>query len=110
MRRNSLMNLTEERFHDEVMQSDLPVLIDFWAPLCGPCRTFGPMIEEMAERYRGRIKIGKMNIGDNFRISTSFGVKRIPTLILFKNGKAVDQINGAIPEGKLKELIEKSIE
>ena len=109
MEKESLFHVTDEKFDEEVIRSDLPVLVDFWAPWCGPCRTIAPVVEELAKEYSGRIKVGKMNVDENSQTPSSFGIRGIPTLILFKDGKAINQIVGAAPENKLKALIEESL-
>jgi len=109
MEKGTLFHVTDEKFNDEVLQSDLPVLVDFWAPWCGPCRSIAPAVEELAREYSGRIKVGKMNVDENPQTPSSFGIRGIPTLILFKGGKAVNQVVGAVPKNKLKALIEDSL-
>lgn len=109
MEKEVLFHVTDEKFNDEVLQSDLPVLVDFWAPWCGPCRSIAPAVEELAKEYSGRIKVGKMNVDENPQTPSSFGIRGIPTLILFKGGKAVNQVVGAVPKNKLKALIEDSL-
>jgi thioredoxin 1 len=110
MRQEELISITDENFGDEVLQSDLPVLVDFWAPWCSPCRTIGPAVEEIARKYGGRIKVGKVNVAENLQVSSTFGVRSLPTLILFKDGKAANKVAGAPPEIKLKAIIEESIQ
>jgi thioredoxin 1 len=109
MEKETLFHVTDEKFNDEVLQSDLPVLVDFWAPWCGPCRSIAPAVEELAKEYSGRIKVGKMNVDENSQTPSSFGIRGIPTLILFKGGKAVDKVVGAVPKNKLKAMIEESL-
>ena len=109
MEKGDIFYVSDEKFNEEVLQSDLPVLVDFWAPWCGPCRTIAPVVEELAKEYSGKIKVGKMNVDENSQTPSSFGIKGIPTLILFKGGKAVNQIVGAVPKDKLKALIEESL-
>jgi len=109
MEKEDLHHITDGNFDEEVLQSDLPVLVDFWAPWCGPCLSIAPAVEELAKEYSGRIKVGKINVDENPEIPSTFGIKGIPTLILFKSGKAVDQIVGAVPKNKLKALIEESL-
>jgi thioredoxin 1 len=109
MEKETLFHVTDGKFNEEVLQSDLPVLVDFWAPWCGPCLSIAPAVEELAKEYSGRIKVGKMNVDENPEIPSTFGIRGIPTLILFKGGKAVNQIVGAVPKNKLKALIEESL-
>jgi thioredoxin 1 len=109
MRQEKLISITDKNFGKEVIQSDLPVLVDFWAPWCSPCRTVGPVVKEAAKEYGGRIKVGKMNVAENLQVSSTFGIRSLPTLILFKDGKAVKKVAGALPEIRLKEMIEESI-
>ncbi len=109
MEKEGLYYFTDGKFNEEVLQSDLPVLVDFWAPWCGPCLSIGPIVEELAREYRGRIKVGKMNVDENPQTPSLYGIRGIPTLILFKDGKAVNQIIGAVPMAKLKSMIEESI-
>jgi len=109
MEKENLFHITDEKFDEEVIRSDLPVLVDFWAPWCGPCLSIAPAVEELAREYSGRIKVGKMNVDENPQTPSSFGIRGIPTLILFKGGKAVNQVVGAVPKNKLKALIEESL-
>ena len=109
MEKGDIFYVSDGKFSDEVLQSDLPVLVDFWAPWCGPCLSIAPAVEELAKEYSGRIKVGKMNVDENPEIPSTFGIRGIPTLILFKGGKAVNQIVGAVPRDRLKAMIEKSI-
>lgn len=109
MGKEDLFHVSDERFGEEVLQSELPVLVDFWAPWCSPCLMISPAVEELAKEYSGRIKVGKMNVDENPQTPSTFGIRGIPTLILFKGGKAVNQVVGAVPKNKLKALIEESI-
>ena len=110
MREEDLISITDKNYTEEVIQSDLPVLVDFWAPGCNPCRTVGFVVEEVAKDYRGRIKVEKTNVVENLQASSAFGIRSIPTLILFKDGKAVKKVVGAVPEVRLKAMIEESIQ
>ncbi|MFC1569601.1 thioredoxin [bacterium] len=101
--------LSDENFKEEVLESDVPVLVDFWATWCGPCRMVGPIIEEIAEEYAGKAKIGKVNTEDNANLAGEYGVISIPTMLIFKNGKPVDQIIGAVPKEAIKKKIDAAI-
>lgn len=100
------LEITDSNFDEVVLKSDKPVLVDFWAEWCGPCRMVGPIVEELAKDYDGRAVIGKVNVDNNPNISAQFGIRNIPTLLVFKGGKVVDKQVGAVPravlEGKLK--------
>jgi thioredoxin 1 len=95
-------------FDEQILKSEMPALVDFWAAWCGPCRQVGPVIEELAQEYAGRIKVAKLNVEENKETPTKYGVRGIPTLMLFKNGQVVDQIVGAVPKGRIKELLDKA--
>ena len=86
---NKTLVFTDENFEKEVLKSDLPVMVDFWAPWCGPCQMAGPVIEELAEEYEGKVKVGKLNVDDNQQVAMRYGIMSIPTVMLFKNGEEV---------------------
>jgi len=109
MEKEDLRHINDGNFNEEVLKSDLPVLLDFWAPWCGPCLSIAPAVEELAKEYSGRIKVGKMNVDENPQTPSAYGIRGIPTLILFKGGKAVNQVVGAVPKSQLKALIEESL-
>jgi len=109
MEKGDMFHVSDGKFEEEVLKSDLPVLVDFWAPWCRPCLAIAPAVEELAREYSGRIRVGKMNVDDNPQTPSTFGIRGIPTLILFKGGKVVNQVVGAVPKTRLKSVIEESI-
>ncbi len=92
---------TDSNFEESVLKSDKPVLVDFWAEWCGPCRMVGPIVEELAQDYDGRVVVGKMNVDENPEVPAQFGIRNIPTLLVFKNGEVVDKQVGAAPKPHL---------
>lgn len=100
---------TDGNFEAEVLKSDKPVLIDFWAPWCGPCKAIGTLVEELAGEYEGRLKVMKVNVDDSPKTATAYGVRSIPTLILFKDGKAIDTLVGLASKEKLEEFVKKGL-
>jgi thioredoxin 1 len=101
------IQVTDGNFDSEVLKSELPVLVDFWAPWCGPCRAMGPIIDELSAEYADQVKICKMNVDENSASPSKFGIRAIPTLILFKNGEVVDQTTGAVSKSSIKDMIAK---
>ncbi|MDR1855596.1 MAG: thioredoxin [Desulfovibrio sp.] len=99
--------VTDDTFEEVVLKSDIPVLIDFWAPWCGPCRAVGPIVDEIAKEYDGRVRIVKMNVDENPATPNRYGVRAIPTLMLFKNGETVEQVMGSVPKNHLTDLLDK---
>jgi len=105
----SLAHFTDENFKKEVLESSLPVLVDFWAHWCGPCKMITPFVEELAKEYKDKMKVGKIDVDNNPRITTQYGIMSIPTLVFFKNGKITDQLTGAINKSALKHKIEENL-
>ncbi len=103
------INVSDANFEASVVKSSLPVLVDFWAPWCGPCVAIGPVLETLAEEYKGRLTIAKMNVDENANIPAQFGVRSIPYLVLLKDGKVVDSLMGAVPKARLVDLIGKAV-
>ena len=101
-----IVTLTDENFEEEVNSSAVPVLVDYWAEWCGPCKMIGPLVEEMAEEYSNRLKVGKLDVDENQSSASKQNVMSIPTLLIFKEGKVVAQHVGALPKNKLTEFIE----
>ena len=101
--------LTVENFEKEVLQAAEPVLVDFWAPWCGPCRMVSPLIDELAEDYAGKAMVGKVNIDEQEALALQYGVMVIPTVMIFKNGEVIDQVSGAYPKAHFEELLQKAL-
>jgi thioredoxin 1 len=109
MASDKIMTITDNEFDAKVLKNTLPCLVDFWAPWCGPCKAIGPVVEELAAEFDGQVVIAKMNVDDNPATPGKYGIRAIPTLILFKGGEVVDQITGAVGKGQLTELVKKAI-
>lgn len=102
---DNIAHVSDDSFENEVLQSSIPVLIDFWAPWCGPCRAIAPIVDQVAGEYSGKLKVVKMNVDDNPRTPARYGVRGIPNLILFKDGQVQQQIVGAVPKAHLVKAI-----
>lgn len=100
------VEFTDDNFQDEVLNSTGGVLVDFWAPWCGPCRQIAPLIDQLAEQYSGKVKIGKLNIDDNPNVTNQYGIQSIPTLMLFKDGEVAERFMGMPPKVKLEGALE----
>lgn len=105
-----IREISDRSFEAEVLRSDIPVLIDFWAPWCGPCKAIAPVVEELAGQYQGRLKVVKLNVDDNPQTPSRYGVRGIPNLILFKGGEVADQIVGAVPKAHLVRAIDRVLQ
>lgn len=109
MASEKVLTLGDNNFDTEVINSSVPVLVDFWATWCAPCKAIAPTIDAIAAEYEGKIKVGKVNVDDSQSTPAKYGVRGIPTVILFKDGKVVDQIVGAVPKSQLEALINKGL-
>jgi thioredoxin 1 len=103
------IEVTDENFEAEILKAETPVLVDFWAVWCGPCRQVAPSVEALATEYEGKLKVGKMNVDDHQQVPQKYGIRSIPTLLVFKGGQVVGQIVGAVPKSKLEDEIKKHI-
>lgn len=103
------LTITDENFDEEVVKSDKPVLIDFWATWCGPCKMIAPIVEDLVDEYEGKAKIGKLDVDNNQQTAIKFGVRSIPTILIFKDGKLKDTIIGAVPKGQIVQRLNSAI-
>ncbi len=106
---DNVLKVTDSNFDSEVSRSNVPVLVDFWAEWCGPCRLMSPILDELAPLYQGRVKIGKLNVDENQEAPTKFGVMNIPTMILFKDGREAERIVGAMSKTELQRKIDRAL-
>lgn len=106
---NNVIHATDETFEKEVLQSELPVLVDFWAPWCGPCRMIAPILDDIADEYQGKVKVVKVDVEDNQQVPAQFAIRNIPTLKIFKGGKEVATKVGGLPKSQLSAFIDASI-
>lgn len=106
---NNIVELSDQNFKSEVIESAQPVLVDFWAPWCGPCRMIAPLVEQLASENAASLKVGKVNIDESPNIAASLGINSIPTLMIFKNGQVVDRFVGVQPKTRLQNAIEEAV-
>lgn len=106
----NVVELTDQNFDQEVLKSDIPVLVDMWAVWCGPCKLIAPHVEAIANEYAGKVKVGKLDVDRNRQTAMRFGIRSIPTLLIFKEGKVVDQIVGAVPKEHIVKRLEQVLE
>jgi len=105
----ALINVSDQNFESEVLKSDVPVLVDFWAEWCNPCKMIAPIVEKIAREFEGKVKVAKVDVDSNPDIASKFGIRSIPTVMIFKEGGLVEQVVGVVPEPQLKKLVEKVI-
>ncbi len=105
----NIIEITDNSFEQEVLQSSIPVLVDFWAPWCGPCRAIAPVIDELSAEYSGKLKVAKCNVDENPNTPARFGIRAIPTLIIFKNGNVTEQITGAVAKSQIAAAVDKVV-
>ena len=105
----NILEISDATFDQDVLQSDVPVLVDFWAPWCGPCRAIAPVIEELSSEYGDKLKVAKCNVDDNPKTPSRYGIRAIPTLIIFKGGNVSEQITGAVAKSQIASAIEKVV-
>ncbi|BDG07126.1 thioredoxin [Anaeromyxobacter paludicola] len=109
MASNDVVTLQDSTFEAEVLKSEVPVLVDFWAVWCGPCKAIAPAVDEVASEFKGKVKVAKMNIDDHQGVPQQFGIRSIPTLLVFKGGRVVDTIVGSVPKAKIVSALQKVV-
>ncbi|WP_029916316.1 thioredoxin [Pelobacter seleniigenes] len=109
MASDKVLEITDAQFEADVLKSATPILVDFWATWCAPCKAIAPVLDQLAEEYEGKIKIGKVNVDENPATPGQYGVRGIPTMILFKDGEIVDQLVGAVPKNQVENLLQKAL-
>lgn len=109
MASSDVVTLQDSTFDQEVLKADTPVLVDFWAVWCSPCKAIAPTVEELAKQYKGKLKVAKIDVDTHQQVPQQFGIRSLPTLLVFKGGRVVDTIVGAVPKAKLEESIKKAI-
>ncbi len=109
MASDKVLAFGDSNFEDEVIKSEKPVLVDFWAPWCAPCKAIAPVVDTLAEEYEGKVKFGKVNVDENPATPAKYGIRGIPTIMIFKDGKLMDQVVGAVPKAQLEALLKKAL-
>ena len=103
------LQVSDASFEEEILKSDIPALVDFWAAWCGPCRAIAPVVEELARDYQGKVKVAKMNVDENAKTPAKYGIRAIPTLIILKGGQVVEQITGAVSRSMIENALKKAL-
>jgi thioredoxin 1 len=106
---SAALQVTDASFKQDVLECEVPVLVDFWAPWCGPCRMVAPVVDEIAEQYKGQVKVVKLNTDENPSVASKYGIRSIPTLMIFKGGQRVDMVVGAVPKTTLSNTLDKHL-